>query len=264
MPRRISNNQLTPDATYLVRGQVGFGIITRHTTDDERKRQNEKRLHKIEKNYSTMTIFNAQVLAKDPQNPTIEEQYAIECLYESSSPNYPGKNFTGLNKSRNLPRVGVLSEAGHYVEITPQAELATGSDVTLVMRVFKGQGNNGVSLDMVLINDTEPKYYVNASSRKALEDYGIVFEEKIPQRSVEDETNAQADVQSGNMSQPVPQAQTVATPVAPVAPAAPIAPAAPVAPAVPPADGNPFSSYNNGGYAQAPQPVNFNPGTRMY
>jgi len=279
--RRISNNQLTPDATYLVRGQVGFGIITRHTTDAERDRQNARRMHKIDKNYSTMSIYNAQVICKDINNPTIEEQYAMECLYKSSSPSYPGNNFTGMNKSRNLPRVGVLSDANsnHYIEITPEAELAPGSDVTLVMRVFKGQGNNGVSLDMVLVNSTEPKYYANSTTRKNLEDYGIVYEEKIPQRTVVDESNeemanmpSQPSFTQAVPQQPVAPAQGVYAPTqggyVPQQPAAPVqnaypqgaySPQQPVAP-----EANPFSSYGGGNAAGAGQPIMFDAGPRQY
>jgi len=283
--RRISNNQLTPDATYLVRGQVGFGIITRHTTDAERERQNARRMHKIDKNYSTMSIYNAQVICKDINNPTIEEQYAMECLYKSSSPSYPGNNFTGMNKSRNLPRVGVLSDvnSNRYIEITPEAELATGSDVTLVMRVFKGQGNNGVSLDMVLVNSTEPKYYANNTARKNLEDFGITFEEKIPQRSVVDET---PDAETENVPVQPAYAQNVApatqpqnapvqgayasmqggyTPQQPVAPAQNAYPQGAYQPQQPAApEANPFSSYGGGNAAGAGQPIMFDAGPRQY
>ena len=36
----MSLQQLTPNATFLVRGKVGFSRITRHTTDEEREKEN--------------------------------------------------------------------------------------------------------------------------------------------------------------------------------------------------------------------------------
>lgn len=174
--RSIANNQLNPGATYVVRGQVGFSRVARQTTDAERERDNKNRMHPIDKNYTHITIYNAQVIPEDPQNPTIEDRYAVECLYRSSSANYPGNNFSAMNKSSKLPRVFVLNSAtGQYDETKITNELAAGLNVMLVMRVFKGQGNIGVSLDRILV--TEPiKYYAGDSAvEKDLVKRGIVL-----------------------------------------------------------------------------------------
>jgi len=177
MAKTINSNALTPGATYLVRGQVGFSRITRQTTDAEREAENKRRMYPQTVNYSNISIYNATVLAKDPQNPTIEEKYAAECLYRSSSQNYPGNNFTAMNKTKNLPAVAELQGANNYQEIVPEHELAPGLDVTLVMRVFKttGQRNNGVSLDRILVN--EPiRYFQNRDVNKDLAAYGITYQ----------------------------------------------------------------------------------------
>lgn len=236
MARTVTNDKLTIGAIYFVRGQVGFSRISRQTTDEERERDNSRRTHKIDKNYTTITLYNAQVLAKNPQAPTLEERYALESCYKSSRvDDYPGNNFTGLNKSRNLPKAGVIEQGtspeNHpaYKEIQLEGELAKGTDVTLVMRVFKGQGNNGVSLDTVLINQADFQYYGNnASVNHALKDYGITFDAMAPSEKKTVET-APAGSASENTGLTGMAAQ--ATPAA--------APAA----EAPQATDNPFSSF---------------------
>ena len=167
-PRTVHNSQLKPGSIIFVRGHVGFSRISRQTTDEERIKDNQRRTHQIEKNYTTITIYNAQVMARNPQAPTPEEIYALESCYTSSSQDYPGNNFTGMNKSAFLPKVGVLAQGSNpdnhpsYDEITLEGELQKGTDVTLLLRVFAGQGgNNGVSLDTILINQSDFQYYGN-------------------------------------------------------------------------------------------------------
>lgn len=189
MPRTVNNNQLTPGNVFFVRGTVGFSRISRQTTDEERNKDNLRRVHKIDKNYTTISIYNAQVLAKNPQQPTFEERYGLESCYNSSrAADYPGLNYTAMNKSQFLPKVGVLEQGSDpnnhpaYKEIQLEGELQKGTDVTLVMRVFAGQGNNGVSLDTVLINQTDFQYYGNnANVKNALADYGITFDAMSPE-----------------------------------------------------------------------------------
>jgi hypothetical protein len=202
-------------------------------------------MHKIERNYTSISLYNAQVIAKDPNNPSIEERYAAECLYRSSSANYPGNNFSAMNKSHNLPKVGVFNpQTNAYDEIKLDGELAAGLDVTVVMRVSKGQGNNGVSLDTVLVN--EPiKYYQGASKiTNEMKERGIVFNalpaganggapegESTPGIETIDDGN-----DNGNGFAAAPNAFASAAPAA-----------------APAATDNPFSSYSA-----------FGPGTRQY
>jgi hypothetical protein len=267
MAKNISSGRLTPNATYLVRGKVGYSHIATHTTDAERMEANKRRQHPIDKNYTTLTIHSAQVLCKDPANPTIEEQYAAESLYNSSSPKYPGKNFSGMNKSRNLPQVGVLTPTpeapNNYVETKLDAELASGLDVTLVMRVYKGQGsNNGVSLDRVLVNEPIRYYGGNSEVDKTLSDFGITFQAMAPAAK-----NADAEpVNNGTETAPATAPAQTAAPVDTSAfasvnsqPVAQPQNAAPAANDTAPATDNPFSSYG-----AAPNNMQFGPGTRQY
>lgn len=269
MPKTIQSNQLTPGATYLVRGKVAFSRITRQTTDEERERENKRRMYPQDKNYTNMSLYDATVLAKDPQNPTIEEKYAAECLYRSASQNYPGNNFSAMNKTQKLPIVGELQGNNQYVEIKPQAELATGLDVTLVMRVYKptGQRNNGVSLDRVLINEPVRYYGGGSEVDNALSDFGYTFVAMPPQeqKTADGVNTAAAEAaatENNDNSAFAPTGAFAAANPAPAPAPTPMPQMAPqqAAPVAPPATDNPFSAYspaNNG--------MQFEPGTaRQY
>jgi hypothetical protein len=250
MAHTINNNQLEVGATYLVRGKIGFSHVAKPTTDEERTQANKRRMHPIDKNYTSISIFGAQVICRDPKNPSTEEKYAAECFYKSSSPAYPGNNFTAMNKSKNLPRIGVVNTAtpNQYDEISLNGkELAVGLDVTLIMRVFKGQGNNGVSLDTVLVN--EPVRFFDGGSHglnEQLSAYGITFNALNPASVAPETTPASPEANPAATAAPVPAPETTPAPAP-----------APTAPAV--SDDNPFSSYgmdaNN---------ITFGAGTRQY
>jgi hypothetical protein len=86
-----------------------------------------------------------------------------------------------MNKSRNVPEIYQLNAQGQYDKVpTPlKGELATGLNVTAVCRIFKGTaGNNGVTLDKVLVNE-EIKYFEGGSGTAKLDtslnEYGITF-----------------------------------------------------------------------------------------
>lgn len=212
-PRTVQNSQLKPGSVIFVRGQVGFSRISRQTTDEERDKDNQRRTHKIERNYTTITIYNAQVMAKNPQAPTMEEVYALESCYVSSSQDYPGNNFTGMNKSNFLPKIGVLEQGSNpnnqpaYREIQLEGELQKGTDVTLLIRVFAGQGgNNGMSLDTVLINQSDFQYYGNnAHVAEAMTNMGIVFHEMSPAEKAA--AHAQAPAAPAASTEPAPAAE---------------------------------------------------------
>lgn len=215
-PRTVQNSQLKPGSIIFVRGHVGFSRISRQTTDEERIKDNQRRTHQIEKNYTTITIYNAQVMARNPQAPTPEEIYALESCYTSSSQDYPGNNFTGMNKSAFLPKVGVLAQGSNpdnhpsYDEITLEGELQKGTDVTLLLRVFAGQGgNNGVSLDTILINQSDFQYYGNSAHViEAMNAFGINFNAKSPAERAADQAAMQTPVTGAPANtQAAPQAQ---------------------------------------------------------
>ena len=185
--RTISTNQLTPGRIFLVRGKVGFSRLTSRIEGEELQQDIQRRRSKgwlpIEKPYTTITINQAEVIVKDRNNIQPEEQYAIESLYTSSSQRgQGGYSYTANNKgARSLPYIAVTRAGAQGVvdQIQPEGELANGLDVTLVMRVFKGKPNIGVSLDGVIVN--EPiRYFDNTRAGAGLDGFGITFNPLAP------------------------------------------------------------------------------------
>lgn len=226
MPRTIKTNQLRPQETFMVRGRVSFCRVAKHIEGEALKRdiENRKRLGRnaIERPYTTLTIYDAQVVPKNPSQLTMEEQYANEAMFKSSSAQNTGMCFTGVNKSRRLPWVGILEGCTVKQLDGIPSELAIGMDVTLVMRVFSAPQNNGVSLDGVICN--EPIRYFSGVD---LTGYGLTFE-SAPGHVSEDADPAPAP--GPDMGQPV--APPVGDPYSAQPAAAPVAPA-PGAPQVP-------------------------------
>lgn len=185
--RTITTNQLTPGRIFLVRGKVGFSRLTSRIEGEELQQDIQRRRSKgwlpIEKPYTTITINQAEVIVKDRNNIQPEEQYAIESLYTSSSQRgQGGYSYTANNKgTRALPYIAVTRAGAQDVvdQIQPEGELANGLDVTLVMRVFKGKPNMGVSLDGVIVN--EPiRYFDNTRAGDGLDGFGITFNPLAP------------------------------------------------------------------------------------
>ena len=185
--RTVTTNQLTPGRIFLVRGKVGFSRLTSRIEGEELQQDIQRRRSKgwlpIEKPYTTITINQAEVIVKDRNNIQPEEQYAIESLYTSSSQRgQGGYSYTANNKgTRALPYIAVTRAGGQGIvdQIQPEGELANGLDVTLVMRVFKGKPNMGVSLDGVIVN--EPiRYFDNTRAGVGLDGFGITFNPLAP------------------------------------------------------------------------------------
>lgn len=220
----ISLNQLTPNTTVLVRGKLAFSRLAKQIDGEELQKDMQRRQQKgwipIDKPYTTATINNAQLICPNGQK-SLADTYVEERFFQSKSSHASGWSYTANNKGKNLPYICEM-KGQNAVQIIPESELANGLDVTLVLRVFKGKPNNGLSLDGVIVN--EPiRYYVGNNAGAGLADLGITF---------------------------VPAAAPAAAPVAESAAPAP-APAPAAAPATAPAnfpaDDNPF-----GGPVSAP------------
>lgn len=212
--RTINLNQLTPNTTVLVRGKLAFSRLAKQIDGEELQKDMQRRQQKgwlpIDKPYTTVTINNAQIVCANGQK-SLADTYVEEHFYQSRAQQATGWSYTANNKGKNLPYICEM-KGQQAVQVIPEAELANGLDVTLVLRVFKGKPNNGLSLDGVIVN--EPIRYYSGGQGAGLSELGITF---VP----------------------------AAAPAAPVAaPAAPAAPAqAPVAaPANFPADDNPFGA----------------------
>lgn len=166
MKRKVSNDQLTPGTVILIRGQICLSKISAQTTDEEREEINKQIYpRRVTKNCTVISIYNARVLAKDPKNLTPDEIYCIKGYYKSKNPNkYPGSNYIDMNKSKLLPKIGVLKEGSDlnnpsYKEIQLEGEPSRGTNVTIAVRVFKNHyGKNMTSLEMVLIDQPDFQY----------------------------------------------------------------------------------------------------------
>lgn len=246
--RTVPLNSLTPRAIFCIRGRLTYSRLARHIDGDELTRDDQRRIQTgrrpVGRPYTTATICDAQVLYKDPNaaaNPalrTIEESYATENLYTSTAANNSGLCYSANNKSRNLPAVFEFNkDTGKYHRVDITGELESGLDVTLVLRVFRNQNNNGISLDQVLVN--EPIRYYN-NTELDLSQYGVVVEPTMPSSAPVAPVTAQpmapvatAPVQPVQPAAPAPVAQPTNSGFAAPQPAAPVAPVAPVQPEQP-------------------------------
>lgn len=221
--RTINLNQLQPNSTILVRGKLGYSRLTRQIDGEELQKDMQRRQQKgwipIEKPYTTATINNAEVIPSGLNGQKSQADiYIEEHFYQSRSNQAAGWSYTANNKGAKLPYICEM-KGNQAVEVIPEGELASGLDVTLVLRVFKGRPNNGLSLDGVIVN--EPIRYYTGATGAGLSDRGITF------------------VPAPAAAAPAP-AQATAAPASAPAPAP--APAVAPAPAAFPADDNPFGT----------------------
>lgn len=243
MPNPIDKNALRINATMMVRGVITYSRIKELISGEALKADIQEQTRRGRRfpttdPYCKISICNAQVVyknpnaAQDPNLKTLEEKWAEGEMYVSAqhADRYPGMNFT-IERRKVLPWVASMREGNVVEQFTPEAELANGLDVTLVLRVFRGRSaqNNSVSLDGVICN--EPVRYFQQVN---LGEYGLTFRPEPAADSSHEEPAPVAQPATGFSAAP----QAPAAPVAP-APASPFPPApapavtgqAPVAPA---------------------------------
>lgn len=163
--RTVTINELIPNKVILVKGELTHSRLASHLEGEELEKDNEnRRAHgamPVSKAHTKASVCNAQVHYKDKKNPSPEEIYIEESLYESSrADKYPGKNYSCTNKTKELPYIVVKrAEEAIADRVILEDELASGQKVSLIMRVFKSpNGNNGISLDGLVIHDGPVKY----------------------------------------------------------------------------------------------------------
>lgn len=178
--RTISTQSLTPGELFCVRGKLTYGRLAKQVDGEELEKDKQRRaargMRPIERPYTSATITDAYVPVKDKNNPTLEERYAQESLYTSHANGSHGFNFSAVNRGNRLPWIGVRDpqDPMKIEQLMLPNELASGLDVTLVMRVFQGKPNKGVTLDGVIINEA-PRYYASADPSASLSALGITF-----------------------------------------------------------------------------------------
>lgn len=178
--RTISTQSLTPGELFCVRGKLTYGRLAKQVDGEELEKDKQRRaargMRPIERPYTSATITDAYVPLKDKNNPTLEERYAQESLYTSHANGSHGFNFSAVNRGNRLPWIGVRDpqDPMKIEQIVLPNELASGLDVTLVMRVFQGKPNKGVTLDGVILNEP-PRYFASADPTASLSALGITF-----------------------------------------------------------------------------------------
>lgn len=178
--RTISTQSLTPGELFCVRGKLTYGRLAKQVDGEELEKDKQRRaargMRPIERPYTSATITDAYVPVKDKNNPTLEERYAQESLYTSHANGSHGFNFSAVNRGNRLPWIGVRDPKDPFKveQIVLPNELASGLDVTLVMRVFQGKPNKGVTLDGVVLNEA-PRYFASADPTTNLSALGITF-----------------------------------------------------------------------------------------
>lgn len=178
--RTISTQSLTPGEIFCVRGKLTYGRLAKQVDGEELEKDKQRRaargMRPIERPYTSATITDAYVPLKDKNNPTLEERYAQESLYTSHANGSHGFNFSAVNRGNRLPWIGVRDpqDPMKIEQLMLPNELASGLDVTLVMRVFQGKPNKGVTLDGVILNEP-PRYFASADPTASLSALGITF-----------------------------------------------------------------------------------------
>lgn len=189
----IPAEKLRPGQQIFVTGQLTFGKLSRQYTGEElaRRVEQQKRigaLYPTTTPHTTVNIADAVVTPRDPQNPTLEEQFVQSKIYTIKSGENQGKAGFGIDdKGQFLPIISEKTEAGTYRQVKIDRELASGLNVTLVLETYdpKGYAKKGLGLSQVLVN--EPiRYYGGGASAEALADRGIVFEGEVERVSVAD------------------------------------------------------------------------------
>lgn len=176
--RTVTTNQLKPNTEVLVRGKLEYSRLDRQISGEklieDQKSRKMRGIPIINRPYTIATISDPQVLPKSQGvQKSLEEIYMTESIYtQKASGKYM---FQGINKGNRLPNVYELDPTtGKYNQKVLKHNLANGLDVTLVLRVFEAQPNNGVTLASVLIN--EPlRYYQAYDATVELSKYGFEF-----------------------------------------------------------------------------------------
>lgn len=160
----ITNKDIVPHELVVVKGKLNFSRLAKQVAGDDLIKDDQRRVQRgmspIGRPYTSATIDQAVILPKVSGQLSITEQYLQNRFYTSKKTGgFGGMSYTAMNKSRNLPHIGLFNQAtGQIDEIELERDLDSGLDVVLVMRSFAGkQGNNGVSLDWVII--PELRYY---------------------------------------------------------------------------------------------------------
>lgn len=177
----ISANQLREGQVVLVKGKLTFSRLTRLVEGEALARVDAQRvsngMQPIGRPHTSISLAHAEVLFQNPAEPTKEEQFVEERRYTSKKHPEYGECYSLDNKSDRLPIVSKLNAEGKAEQVELAGELAADVEVIVVLRVYKPRNynNRGLSLDQVIIQDTEVKYFSAGATNEALAAVGIVY-----------------------------------------------------------------------------------------
>lgn len=172
----ININSIEPGTTVYIDGIVDYSRIASRIEGAELEADNAKkisrRMQPVDKPHTRLTVRSATVAyekgidaAGNPIEPTLAEQFIAEKLYQSTLHPNKGLCYTGMNKTKNLPEIYCReNSASKMLEpVEVGNEIAVGTKVTLAMRFFATNQNNGVSLDAVIVNQKPVPFSNNGS-----------------------------------------------------------------------------------------------------
>lgn len=219
---KIDKNKLVNDEIMYISGKVEFSRLLKPYEGAELEKLDRDRVangkYPVGKPYTTITIKNVTIDYKNPQNPSILEQYVQERCYQSKKD--PSCWCYGINNKSGTPVFGHYDAATKQVnEIVLEGELAKDSQVSLMLKSFTGKSGKGVGLECVIIMDPVIQYFnMNGGNiNAALSERGITWnamnpdEKRQKQQAVESATTAVP-------AQPQPQQPAQAPMASPSAP----------------------------------------------
>lgn len=237
--RTVSDKELTVGAIILVRGNIEFSRLTKHIEGEEllkdQRRKVQMGMNPVDKPYTTVQLTNARIVPLHPGEQTPDEKFVEERFWKREGDPADAPYHYSINNKSPFPNLFYQAKPGKATEgdqIYPEAELANGLDIILVLRVFQPKGFNRKSVTLNSIILQEPvRYYVGANSR-ALEEAGIILHNKKAPETAAAPVAAQTTPAAAPV-QPVAPAVSAPTPGNAFATAAPAAPAANTAAAQP-------------------------------
>lgn len=208
----MANNQIRADQLVdgeraYVRGKIVYSRLTSLIDGKELDASiaRSKSKYPTTKPHTRIVLDNAQVHYQDANVANNTEAFINERFFASTVNPQSGNNFSHDNKGTFLPTIAIPHGQGQVIQDDSGRDLAAGSDVTLVLRAYQAgdQGNLGLSLDLVMVNDPEVKYYSGSTNldNDTLSALGVTF--AAPPRPV----NA-ADQQPVGETQPFESADT--------------------------------------------------------
>lgn len=182
MAKQININSLEAGTIIKVRGQVAYSRIRSQIAGEELRRQNDRDRQAgrpiTESAHTKLDLKNCQVLCNDPNNMSLAEKFILERLYTSQKHPENGYCYRAMNKGKYLPQICFRAADNpnvmqQFESADIKGELANDLLVTVYMRVFKANPNNGLSLDYVCVE--EPIRFYTPDGANALAAAGIIL-----------------------------------------------------------------------------------------